>query len=189
MQLDSVQLYHGSTFDANTYTEYADAILGKDYFPEWSSAEVSSDSCCIALDDKSGKLWVMLQKSDSGGGCEYRNLTPVDKKKFDAARNKEIMNLLDLGAYRILSLEESLEFRRKFPESVLPSRWVDRRKPTDDGVIPKSRIVILGFKDPHVLQLERSAPTPTQEAFLITCLLYTSPSPRDLMRSRMPSSA
>ena len=29
----------------------------------------------------------------------------------------------------------------------------------------KSRIVIHGFKDPHVLQLERSAPTPTNEAF------------------------
>ena len=31
----------------------------------------------------------------------------------------------------------------------------------------KSRIVILGFKDPHVLQLERSAPTPTNEGFTL----------------------
>ena len=49
---------------------------------------------------------------------------------------------------------------------MLPSRWVDRWKNTDDGgTKPKSRIVILGFKDPQVLQLERSAPTPTNEAF------------------------
>ena len=33
--------------------------------------------------------------------------------------------------------------------------------------------------------LEKGAPIPT----VITCLLYTSPSPRDLSTSRMPSSA
>ena len=31
----------------------------------------------------------------------------------------------------------------------------------------KSRVVIFGFKDPHVLQLERSAPTPTNEGFFL----------------------
>ena len=53
-----------------------------------------------------------------------------------------------------------------FPDYVLPSRFVDRWKPQDDGgVSAKARLVILGFKDPHVLQLERSAPTPTNEGF------------------------
>ena len=75
-------------------------------------------------------------------------------------------HLLDLDAYELLSLDDSLAFRRDFPDSVLTSRFVDRWKPTDDGgVKAKSRIVIHGFKDPHVLQLERSAPTPTNEAF------------------------
>ena len=31
--------------------------------------------------------------------------------------------------------------------------------------------------------------TPTKFGFMQTCLLYTSPSPRDRTRSRMPSSA
>ena len=46
---------------------------------------------------------------------------------------------------------------------------MDRWKPQDDGSVEaKSRIVILGFRDPHVLELERSAPTPTGEGFTLT---------------------
>ena len=76
---------------------------------------------------------------------------------------------------KILSLQESLEFRRKYPDYVLPSRYVDRWKPQDDGgVAAKSRIVVLGFKDPHVLQLERSAPTPTNEGFTLVMQVMAS---------------
>ena len=61
-----------------------------------------------------------------------------------------------------------MEFRKNHPEYVLPSRWVDRWKPQDDGsMLAKFRIVGLGFKDPHVLQLERSAPTPANEGFTL----------------------
>ena len=58
---------------------------------------------------------------------------------------------------------------------MLPTRYVDRWKPTDDGgTIAKSRLVILGFKDPHVLQVERSAPTPTNEGFACTMQVIAS---------------
>ena len=107
----------------------------------------------------------MLQTNDANS-VDYRHLEPRDKKTFNQSRYTEIKNLLDLGAYRLLSVEESIKFRQMYPDCVLPSRWVDRWKATDEGgVKAKSRIVILGFKDPHVLQLERSAPTPTNEAF------------------------
>jgi len=130
------------------------------------SQGVLADQCWIAMDDESNTLWVMLQSSDASS-VDYKMLSPGQKKLFNKSRNKEIANLLQLGAYRILSVEESIEFRRKYPDCVLPSRWVDRYKATDEGgVDAKSRIVILGFKDPQVLQLERSAPTPTHEAFM-----------------------
>ena len=126
---------------------------------------VTADKCCIALDENTNELWVMLQSTDASG-VEYRNLTPKERKVFDQSRHTEMKNLFDLGAYRILSVEESLRFREMFPDCVLPSRWVERWKATDEGgVKAKSRVVILGFKDPHVLQLERSSPTPTNEAF------------------------
>ena len=119
----------------------------------------------VAFELLQPQLWVMLQAKDASN-VEYRHLSPKDQRKFNDARHKEIKGLLDLGAYRILSLEESEAFRRNFPDYVLPSRWVERWKGTDDGSLKaKSRMVILGFKDPQVLQLERSAPTPTNEAF------------------------
>ena len=131
--------------------------------------EAPADQCCISLNDSMKQLWIGLANNDLNS-VEYSRLSPKDKCTFDAARKKEIDGLLDLKAYRILSLEESLAFRREHPDCVLPSRWVDRWKPTDEGGhMAKSRIVILGFKDPHVLQLVRSAPTPTHEAFT-TCL-------------------
>ena len=107
----------------------------------------------------------MLAKA-ADGTIQYKSLSPNEQKQFDAARAKEMEALFELGAYRIMSVPESRDFRRKHPEHVLRTRYVDRWKPTDDGgVIAKSRIVILGFQDPQVYQLERSAPTPTNEGF------------------------
>ena len=63
---------------------------------------------------------------------------------------------------------------KTFP-TVLPSRWVDRWKGTDvGGLLAKSRIVTVGFNDPHILELERSAPTPTNEAFTTTMQFLAS---------------
>eukprot|EP00973_Karenia_brevis_P010084 1365858-Karenia_brevis.AAC.1 len=64
-----------------------------------------------------------------------------------------------------MSLAESLAFRRDHPGHVLPNCWVERWKGTDEGSVKaEARLVILGFKDPHVRHLERSAPIPTNEA-------------------------
>ena len=115
----------------------------------------------------------MFVQAEEQGNVEVRNLSGDSLKKFQEARRTEVQNLIDLKAYRVLSVEESVKFKKEHPEYVLPSRFVDRWKGNDDGSTKaKSRIVILGFKDPHVLQLERSAPTPTKEAFttVLQCL-------------------
>ena len=107
------------------------------------SEPVPADECCIAFNDSDNKLWVMLKTGDANT-VEYKNLTPSQKTKFNVSRKKEIQNLLDLRAYRILSVEESIRFREQYPEYALPSKWVDRWKATDEGGLDaKSRIVIL----------------------------------------------
>ena len=104
---------------------------------------VPADECCIALDEVSQQLLVGLSTADANS-VDYNRLSAQDKPTFDAAREKEMDGLLELGAYRILSVEESLRFRREHPDCVLPSRWVDRWKATDaGGLLAKSRIVIL----------------------------------------------
>ena len=49
-------------------------------------------------------------------------------------------------------------------------------------------ILVDGSASPHTFQLKPSHASMLQEADIV-CLLYTSPSPRDLSTSRMPSSA
>ena len=59
--------------------------------------------------------------------------------------------------------------------------------PTRDleGVALREMLADLSFKQ----VLEIGCGTGKNTAWLLTCLLYTSPSPRDLSTSRMPSSA
>ena len=46
---------------------------------------------------------------------------------------------------------------------------LDKCKLQDDGsVAAKSRSVLVGWKDPMIYQLERAAPTPTQEGIMVT---------------------
>ena len=74
-----------------------------------------------------------------------RRCAPGSRRKLAAIGTwaKEMGALFELGAYRIMGLKESRDFRRAHPEHVLRTRYVDRWKPTDDGgVIAKSRIVI-----------------------------------------------
>ena len=85
-------------------------------------------------------------------GVTYRNLQDKGRVVFDAARKLELDNLFELGAYKLLTREESRQFAQARPDSVLPSKWVDRWKATDDGSAKaKCRLVILAFKDPDVL--------------------------------------
>ena len=102
------------------------------------------------------------------------------------AFRREIDSLISNGAVKILSVEESLEFQRMFPDQVIESRFVDRYKPKEidektlehykkkaihegqleavplekDHTSPKSRWCVVGWKDPDVHEVEGSAPTP-----------------------------
>eukprot|EP00973_Karenia_brevis_P053611 7449582-Karenia_brevis.AAC.1 len=73
----------------------------------------------------------MLQAKDASS-VEYRNLSRADQKTSDDARNNQMQGLLDLGAYKLMSLQESLAVRGDHPDHVLPSRWVERWKGTDE---------------------------------------------------------
>ena len=48
----------------------------------------------------------------------------------------------------------------------MPSMFVDKWKAQDTGdAKAKSRLVVLGWKDPDIMEIRRSAPTPTAESF------------------------
>ena len=68
-----------------------------------------------------------------------------------------------------MSPEESDHFAKTTPENIIPTNMLDKWKLQDDGsVAAKSRSVLAGWKDPMIYQLERAAPTPTQEGIMVT---------------------
>eukprot|EP00435_Cladocopium_sp_Y103_P027783 s3983_g6.t2 len=135
----------------------------------------------------------LTKAKTSPGQVEFKRLTEKYKKIFRQARAKEVTSLLNSGAIKILSVEESRKFAKEHPESVLPSRYVDRWKPTDafgilpeefdqpdflpeahGGLAPKSRWCVVGWKDPLVHQIERSAPTPQTSSMYLALQLAAS---------------
>ena len=68
-----------------------------------------------------------------------------------------------------MSPEESDHFAKTIPENIIPTNMLDKWKLQGDGsVAAKSRSVLVGWKDPMIYQLERAAPTPTQEGIMVT---------------------
>ena len=90
---------------------------------------------------------------------------------WNEAIAQEIANLKDYSVYKF----------EKLPPGVRPinSRFVFKIKPNSDGLVDrfKARLVAQGFRQRFGVD------------YIKTCLLYTSPSPRDATLSRMPSSA
>ena len=126
------------------------------------------------------KCVYLYKAKQSPGQIVFTKLKSQHREDFEKARIKEVKSLLDNKAIRLLSVEESRAFRKAHPDHVLASRFVDRGKPNgdkfsvlpkqfedpnyepmaDDGVDPKSHWCVVGWKDPMVHAIERSAPTP-----------------------------
>ena len=146
------------------------------------------------------KCMYMTKSKVSFGQVEFSKLQGEEREKFRGARKKEFESLLNNKAIRVLSVKESEEFKRLHPDHVLASRFVDRFKPkeiapqdledakqaaikhgkleplamTEDRSQPKSRWCVVGWGDPHVHQIERSAPTPSSAAVNTTLQLCAS---------------
>ena len=120
------------------------------------------------FDSETQSCWVAPRPKDKSG-VVYDELSEKDKKKFDASRFKEIDNLLKLNTLSVMSPEESDHFAKSTPVNIIPANMLDKWKLEDDvSVAAKSRSVLVGWKDPMIYQLERAAPTPTQEGIMVT---------------------
>ena len=116
-------------------------------------------------------------------------LTREEALQHEAECNRamleELQRWLNLGAFeRVL---------KKHASNVIDARWVLKWKIVNDRRIIQARLVVRGFKDLQAAQLSTYAGTTTRWGQRlvnsVACLLYTSPSPRDVEESRMPSSA
>jgi hypothetical protein len=114
---------------------------------------------CWSADDK--KFYV-VQKKQSYGQVKWASLSDKDREHFRKSRRAEQNSLLkETGALKMLTLEESRRFAQENPGRIIDSLWVDRWKPTETEPVPKSRWCAVGWQDPDVHEIEKSAPTPT----------------------------
>ena len=139
----------------------ADAVTGLDSTP------FDAIEGMAVFDDERRAFWVAPRPKDKSGAA-HDEQSESDKKKFDASRFMEIDNLLKLDAPSVLSPEESDHFAKTTRENIIPTNTPDKWKLQDDGTVAaKSRSVLVGWKDPMIYQLERAAPTPTQEGIMV----------------------
>ena len=67
-----------------------------------------------------------------------------------------------------MSPEERDHFAKTTPENIIPTKMLEWKLQDDGSVAAKSRTVLVGWKDPTIYQMERAAPTPTQEGIMVT---------------------
>ena len=168
----------------------------------FSSSQAEASFC-----SKDRCMYVSKAKS-SFGQIEFSKLPEEEKVKFRKARIKEVDRLIKNKAVRALSIEDSIAFEEQWPEQVINSRFVDRFKPKDvspekienykkkaidEGHLealaleenqqnPKSRLCVIGWENPQIMEVERSAPTPLSTS--LHCCLQMAASRRWTTRVR-----
>ena len=149
----------------------------------WVPIETSKETFNLndaeAIYNHKDRRMYLSKKKESPGQIEFRKLPEMLKKTFRKSRDKEIKSLIDSGAIKVLTLEESIAFEQENPDHVITSRYVDRWKPAGEAsvlpdnfdsyeannihredVAPKSRWTVIGWRDPDLHSIERSSPTP-----------------------------
>ena len=94
----------------------------------------------------------------------YRNLNPEERKLFDVAKRKELTCWLDTNTVKAILKS------RVHPERIMGSRWVLTWKTCDissTGYKAKARLVVKGFQDPEVGQVQTDSPTLSRDARMI----------------------
>ena len=106
-------------------------------------------------------------------------MTTMQEQKTTMTTTLDIHQILKLLPHRypFLLVDRVLDMEKG--KRITALKNVTMNEPFFNGHFPHRPVM------PGVLMLEAMA----QAAALLSCLLYTSPSPRDLSTSRMPSSA
>eukprot|EP00435_Cladocopium_sp_Y103_P054634 s153_g17.t2 len=138
-----------------------------------------------------------LLKNKQKKEIKYQALDNKSKKNFDAAIKKEFNNNTDIGAYKVLSIEESAMVRRTMPDKIMESRLVLTAKPLEpheveparqEGLLldqargdmdsepckAKARHVMKGYSEEGADEIEAATPQVTREGTLTVAQLIAS---------------
>ena len=181
--LDECQMVRSST----TQLAVACRCLSADF--RWM---VSGTPLHTGVDDLNGELaflgvWPFCLSDQTDGFWAHRVGKPW------AAKEEEALTLLH-ALLRGVIVRHTKAQRRVVDDTPLLTlppagrEWRAVKHGPGHDEAPSERFVC-NFLEHHAASAARGALNTLHEAFLSTCLLYTSPSPRDATLSRMPSSA
>ena len=128
----------------------------------------------IALDEDG--QWTFLAKRNDE--ISLKELNAEELKKFGEADKIEWEAILKTKAVKVVSGDAAQQIRSKFPDRIISSRMVRRKKPIPElhGWKAKSRWCLHGHCDPDTGTLTTYAPTPQSEGlmmFLQTAMNYS----------------
>ena len=123
------------------------------------------------MSGESGQGWIREEAffTVSPGGQQVRQrkevkmnrLSPAEEREFLKSMEIEWQTLLKNQAARVLSLEETVQARARWPDRAMDTRWVRTRKPDESrtsGRRAKARLIIKGFTDPDLPNIESHSP-------------------------------
>ena len=126
--------------------------LSRQDIVRWSQSERPEELAQVASASKRARAEVQL-----------KDLSAEDKKLFSLAKEAEISCWLQTSALKPV-LRKHLN-----PEQILKSRWVltwknmDTADSSGNSKKAKARLVVLGYQDPGLTEVQRDAPTLTRE--------------------------
>ena len=117
------------------------------------------------FDSETQFFWVAPSPKDKSG-VVYDELSDTDKKKNRRIQIQGNRQLVELE--RCLPRKVTTLPRQHLRTSCQQTCWTSGSSRIDGSVAAKSRSVLVGWIDPMIYQLERAAPTPTQEGIMVT---------------------
>ena len=100
---------------------------------------------------------------------KMKHLSPAEKREFLKSMQIEWQALLKSQSARVLSLEETVQARARWPRHAMDTRWARTWKPDESkpsGRRAKARLIIKGFTEPDFFDMESHSPTLTREGFM-----------------------
>ena len=130
-----------------------------------------------------GRLGLLID----GTGDDYGK---IKKKNIELKKLGYDTYMIFINTTLEVAQERNAKRNRKLPEKLVKKIWTDVQKNMGrfQGLFGNNFKIIDNSKD-RTAQIDPKAGVIIFPKHLYTCLLYTSPSPRDRQKSRMPSSA
>ena len=98
---------------------------------------------------------------------KMNQLSPAEGHEFLKSVEIEWQTLLQNQAAKVLSLDETAQAQARWPNRAMDTRFARTWKPDDSkpsGRGAKARLIIKGFTDPDLLDIESHSPTLTRRA-------------------------